>query len=129
MACTLWATMWQDNISANLVRTIEQLFDKATNAVQIKGCMGEWFRTTVGVRQGCLLSLTLFNTFLERIKSCALEEDDRTVSIGCRNITYLQFANDIDALAEEEQEIEALVESLTKSAQGIKWKSVPRRQN
>ena len=37
------------------------------------------------------------------------------VSIGGRNITNLRFANDIDALAEEEQELEALVESLHKT--------------
>ena len=36
------------------------------------------------------------------------------VSIGRRNMTNLQFADDIDTLAEEEQELEALVESLDK---------------
>ena len=72
-------------------------------------------QTTVGVRQGCLLSPTLFNIFLERIRSDALEEHDRKVSIGGRNITNLQFAHDIDALAEEEQDLEALVESLDKT--------------
>ena len=46
----LWATMWKYNICANLVRTIEQLYDKATSAVQMNGSLGEWFRTTVGVR-------------------------------------------------------------------------------
>ena len=110
------------NISANLVRTIEQLYDKATSAVQMNGSIGEWFRTTVGVRQGCLLSPTLFNIFLERIMSDALEEHDGKVSIGGRNITNLRFADDIDALAEEEQELEALVESLDKPAQGIRWR-------
>ena len=103
------------NISANVVRTIEQLYDKATSAVQMNGSTGEWFRTTVGVRQGCLLSPTLFNIFLERIMSDALEENDGKVSIGGRNITNLRFADDIDALAEEEQELEALVESLDKT--------------
>ena len=111
----LWATMRKYNISANLVRTIEQLYDKATSAVQMNGSIGEWFRTTVGVRQGCLLSPTLFNIFLERIMSVAMEEHDRKVSIGGRNITNLRFADDIDALAEEEQELEALVESLDKT--------------
>ena len=102
-------------ISANLVRTIEQLYDKATSAVQMNGSIGEWFSKTVGVRQGCLLSPTVFNIFLERTMSDALEEHDGKVSIGRTNITNLQFADDIDALAEEEQELEALVESLDKT--------------
>ena len=42
----------------------------------------------------------------------ALEEHDRKASKGGRNITNLRFADDIDALAEEEQELEALVENL-----------------
>ena len=54
------------------------------------------------------------NIFLERIMSKALEEHDGKVSIGGRNITKLRFADDIDALVEEEQELEALVESLDK---------------
>ena len=103
------------NISANLVRIIEQLYDKATSAVQMNGSIGEWFRTTVGVRQGCLLSPILFNIFLERIMSDALEERVGKVCIGGRNITNLRFADDIYALAEEEQELEALVESLDKT--------------
>ena len=37
----------------------------------------------------------------------ALEEHDGKVSIGDRNITNLRFADDIYALAEEEQELEA----------------------
>ena len=44
--------------------------------------------------------------------SDALEEHDGKVSIGGRNITNLRFA---DALAEEEEELEALVESLDKT--------------
>ena len=46
--------------------------------------------------------------------SDALEEHDGTVSISGRNITNLRYADVIDALAEEEQELEALVESLDK---------------
>ena len=104
--------MLKYNISTNPVRTIEQLYDKATSAVQMNGSIGEWFRT---VMQGCLLSTTLFNIFLERIISDALEEHDGKVSIGDRNITNLRFADDIDVLAEVEQELEALVESLDKT--------------
>ena len=90
--------------------------------VQMNGSIGEWFRTTVVVRQGCLLSPTLFNIFLERIMSDAQEEHVGKVSIGGRNITNLRFADEIDALAEEEQELEALVESLHKTFTRYKMK-------
>ena len=107
--------MQKYNISANLVRTTEQVYDKATSAVQMNGSNGEWFRTTAGLRVGCLLSSTLFNIFLEWTMSDSLEEHDRKANIGGRNITSLRFTDDMDALAEEEQELEASVESLDKT--------------
>ena len=58
-----------------------------------------------------MMSPTLFNIFHERIMSDALEGHDGKVSLGGRNITNLRFADDTDALSEEEQELEALVES------------------
>ena len=58
---------------------------------------------------------TLFNIFLERIMSDALVEYDGKVSIGNRNILNLWFADDKDAVAEKEQELEALVINLDKT--------------
>ena len=45
----------------------------------------------------------------------ALEEHDGKVSIGDRKITNLRFADDIDALAEDGQELKAQVKSLDKT--------------
>ena len=61
----LWAIMRKYNINASIIRAIEYMYDKAKSAVLFNGNTGDWFRTTVGVRQGCLLSPTLFNIFLE----------------------------------------------------------------
>ena len=47
--------------------------------------------------------------------SDALEEHDGKVSISSRNSINLQFADDIDNVAEEEQEQETVVESLNKT--------------
>ena len=99
----LWATM-KNNISANLIRVIKNLYDKASSADLFNGSIGGWFRT-VRVRQGCLLSLSPFNTFLERIMTDTLEDHERTVSIGGRAITNLRFADDIDGLAGEEEDV------------------------
>ena len=69
-----------------------------------------------GVKQGCLLSTTLFNIFLERIMTDALEDHEGTVSIGGRAITNLRFADDIDGLAGDEEELAKLVERLDKAS-------------
>ena len=59
----LWATMRKYNIGVNFVGTIYHLHDKVTSAVLMNGILGEWFRTTIGIHQCCLLSPTLFNIF------------------------------------------------------------------
>ena len=67
----LWATMKRYNISTNQIRDIKNLHDKATSAVLFKSSIGDWFRTTVGVRRGCLLSPTFFEIFMDRIMTDA----------------------------------------------------------
>ena len=90
-------------ISANLIRVIKNLYDKATGAILLSSSLGDWFQTTVGVQQGCLLSPTLFNRFLEMIMTDALEVHEGTVSMGGRTITNFGFADDIDGLAERKR--------------------------
>ena len=82
--------MLKYNINANLVRTIEQLYDKATSAVQMNSSTGEWFRTTVGVRQGCLLS-PILNISLEWIMADGLEAHDGKVSIAAEILPICGF--------------------------------------
>ena len=113
---TLWATMRLYNINTNLINAIQNLYDKATSAVCFNDSTGDWFRTTVGVRQGCRLSPTLFNILLERIMADALEDHKSTVSIGGRTISNLRFADDIDGLAGSKLELANLVERLDETS-------------
>ena len=83
---------------------IKNLYDKASSAVLFNSSVDDWFRKTIGVRQGCLLSPTLSNIFLERIMTDALEDHEGTVSPGDRTIINLRFADDIEDLAEEDEE-------------------------
>ena len=81
------------------ISVIKHLFDKATNAVLFKCSIEDCFRTAVEVRQGCPLSPTFYNIFLERIMTDALEDHEGTVSIGDRTFTNPRFADDIDGIA------------------------------
>ena len=104
------------NINDNLIRTIECLYNKATSAVYHDDNIGKWFRTTTGVRQGCLLSPILFNIFLERIMADALQDHEGTVSIGGRTITNIPFADGIDGQAGQEQELVRLVNHIDEAS-------------
>ena len=77
-----------------------------------------------GAPQGCLLSPTLFNIFLERIMCEALGDHEDSISIGGRLIINFRFADDIVVNAKEEEEAGVLIEP----PQGTKWRSVQTRQ-
>ena len=74
--------------------------------------MGRW--TQMGLKHNWYT--TLFNIFLERIFTDALEDHESAVSIGGRTITNLRFVDDIDGLAGEEKELAKLVERLDKAS-------------
>ena len=116
MQLALWATMRLYNINGSLIRAIECFYNKATSAVYHDNNIGEWLRTTIGVRQGCLPTLTLLNIFLERIMAGALEDHEGTVSMGGRAITNLRFADDIDCLAGQERELVKLVNHIEEAS-------------
>ena len=59
-------------------------------------------------------SPTLFNIFLDRIVTDALEDRQGTVSIEGRTITNLPFVDDIDGLAGKEEELTFLLGRLDK---------------
>ena len=108
----LWATMKKIQRKRKHHTSHLNLYDKAQSAVLFNGITEEWFRTTVGVRQGCLLPPTLFNIFLDRIMCEALDDHEGSVSIRARLITNFRFADDIVVNAEEEEEAGVLVDRL-----------------
>ncbi|KAL8578281.1 hypothetical protein ACOMHN_005672 [Nucella lapillus] len=62
----LWQVMRNYNIDSNIIDVIKALYDDSKIAVLLNNQIGEFFRTTVDVRQGCLLSPVLFNIYLEK---------------------------------------------------------------
>ena len=86
------------NISKGIVNAIEALYESSRSAVLREDEVsdhGDWFCTRVGVRQGCLLSPTLFNICLEYIMMKTLDGFEGSFSIGGRTVTNLRFTDDI----------------------------------
>ena len=60
----------------------------------------DWFQIGKGVRQGCILSLCLFNLYAEYIRNAGLEEAQAGIKIAGRNINNLRYADDTTLMPE-----------------------------
>ena len=61
------------------------------------------------MRQGCILSLCLFNLYAEYIMGNArLDEAQAGIKIAGRNINSLRYADDTILMAEIEEELKSL---------------------
>ena len=61
----LWKMLKAIGVNKKIVNIIERMYDKTICSVVVEGYSTEWFEVMIGVRQGCLLSPTLFNVFLD----------------------------------------------------------------
>ena len=107
------------NISKGIVNAIEALYESSKGAVLLGDEISDWFCTHVGVRQGCLLSPTIFNIYLEYIMTEALVGFEGSVSIGGRTVTNLRFADDIEHVAGQAEELGTLTSRLEESAKQL----------
>ena len=66
----------------------------------------DWLKIGKGVRQGCILSLCLFNFYAEYImRNARLDEVQAGIKISRRNINNLRYADDTTQMAESKEEI------------------------
>ena len=70
----------------------------------------DWFQIGKGGRQGCILSLCLFNLYAECIiRNAGLEEAQAGIKIAGRNTNNLKYADDTTLMAENEKELKSLL--------------------
>ena len=118
----LWKMMCKCGLSATIITLIEFLYQQSENAVRVGTTVRSWFHATVGVRQGCILSPSLLNIFLEELVSRSLEGFAGSISIGGRIITDLRFADDIDLVAGSQEEMQDLTGRLASTSKSYGMK-------
>ena len=70
----------------------------------------DWFQIGKGVRQGYILSPSLFNFYAEYImRNTGLEETQAGIKIAGRNINNLRYENDTTLMAESEEELKSFL--------------------
>ena len=70
----------------------------------------DWFQIGKGVRQGCILSLCLFNLYAEYfMRNTGLDEAQTGIKIARRNVNNFRYADDATLMAESEDDLKSLL--------------------
>ena len=73
-----------------------------------------------GVRQGCILSPCLFNSYAEYvIRNAGLEEAQAGIKLAVRNINNLRYADDTTLMAESEEELKSLLKKVKEESEKV----------
>ena len=74
------------------------------------------FQIGKGVRQGCILSLCLFNLEEYIMRNAGLDEAQAGIKIVGRSINNLRYADDTTLMAESEEELKSLLTKVKKES-------------
>ena len=92
----LWKILKEMGIPDHLTCLLRNLYAGQEATVRTGHGTTDWFQIGKGVRQGCILSLCLFNFCAEYImRNTGLEEAQAGIKIARRNINNLRYADDI----------------------------------
>ena len=88
----------------HLTRLLRNLYAGKEATIRTGHGTTDWFQIGKGVRQGCILSPCLFNSYAEYImRNAGLDEAEAGIKIARRNINNLRYADDTTLMTESEE--------------------------
>jgi hypothetical protein len=97
---------------------LRSIYDGVSNKVVFGDFSTEWFGQENGLKQGCVLSTTLFSVLINNLVNM-LDGVGIGIDVGKQLINCLLFAYDIARIAETEEELRRLLD--VASVFVIKW--------
>ena len=95
-----WQILQKMGIPDHLTCFLRNLYAEEEAMVRTGRATTEWFKSGKEVRQGCLLSLSLFNLYAEWIiQNAGLDDSQAGIKIAGRNINNLTYADDSTLMA------------------------------
>ena len=106
----LWKILQQMGIQDHLICLLRNLYAGQEATVRTGHGTTDWFQIGKGVCQGCILSLSSFNLYVEYIiRKAGLDEAQAGIKIAGRNINNLKYEDDTTLMAESQEELKSLL--------------------
>ena len=97
-------------IPGHLTCILRNLYACQETTVRTRHETTDWFQIGKGVRQGCVLSPCLFNSYAEYVmRNARLDEAPAGIKFAGRNIYNLRYADDTILMAESKEELNSLL--------------------
>ena len=124
---TNWKILKELGIPHHLTHLLRNL--QAGQEATVRTGHGALVQIRKGVRQGCLLSPCLFNTYAEDImRNTGLDEAQAGIKITGRNSNNFRYADDNILMAESKEELKNLSVKV-KQESGISWLKIQHLKN
>lgn len=106
----LFYKLYAQGMSSKMVRLLKELYRKTTSAVWNGNQISEFFEIRLGVKQGCLLSPTLFALYINDLY------DHLPGGIHVKNsvVKLLMYADDLVLVAKDEKTLQVMIDKLVK---------------
>ena len=107
----LWYKLLVHNITGKIYWAVRSIYNYNEFCVKVNTLLSEWFKVSVGVRQGDNLSPTLFGIF---INDLAIEIKNMGLGVLCgtTKVSILIYADDIALIAENEKDLQKMLTKL-----------------
>ena len=104
---------------------IEYMYNQSKCAVIVNGKISEWFEVMTGVRQGCLLSPSLFNLFLDMLELVMkdVRNLDSGVRIGHMHLNNIRYADDTTLLDHDVDHLQLATDKLEQACKKMEHKN------
>ncbi|KAH9383418.1 hypothetical protein HPB48_024769 [Haemaphysalis longicornis] len=120
----LWGKLSETQVGAKFIDIIKGLYTDCTAVYNLHDLNSKEIKLTVGLKQGCPLSPTLFNIYMNNLLKTLDEEGpglrlSTTTTEGKEvytKISSLAFADDIVLMAESEADLQHLLDICTRVA-------------
>lgn len=111
---SIWKLLKVDGVPEKLIRLLRDLYDGGQSRVRAYGGYSKSFEVKTGVKQGCILSPSLFGLLIDRpLHKVFVGNSGLRISPELQ-IEDLDFADDVAVLAENAEEAQKVLDSLCK---------------
>ena len=111
----MWEICKKVGLNPKIINILKSLYSDTKAKYSLGGIESDWVESKRGVRQGCILSPTLFAMFMEELTQ-RMKKLDVGLKILTDKISILLFADDIVLIATSEDELQRLLDEVERFA-------------